>query len=90
MTEDRRRHERFMIGIPVTVARAHPALQLAGEVHDLSASGVRVECDADDVMRLAIGDRVTVDAAGGTCSGRVMRRGAGEIAIAYDPDDGPA
>ena len=87
MTENRRHHERFMIGIPVTVVRSDPAVQLAGQVHDLSAGGVRVECDADAVMQFAVGDRVTVDAAGGTCTGRVIRRGAGEIAIAYDTDD---
>ena len=87
MREDRRRHERFMIETAVRVSRKDPALVLDGQVQDMSADGVRIQCDAADaVMQLALGDRVTLTAASGTCTGRVIRRKAGELAIVYDRD----
>lgn len=88
MREDRRRHERFMIETAIRVSRRDPALVIDGHIQDMSADGVRIQCDATDaVMQIAIGDRVTLAAASDTCTGRVVRRKAGEIAIVYDQDD---
>lgn len=88
MSRERRRHERFVIDAPVTVATGDGEVE--GQVHDLSANGAAVAfTSATVVLRLDVGDRVTLTPGDGKArTGQVVRRYDGGIGVVFDdPDD---
>ena len=87
MTEERRRHERFVIDAPVKVTTEQG--EVDGRLHDISASGAAVEFAPDAVAPgLDIGDRVTLTPAdGGARIGQVVRWFEGGVGVTFDDDD---
>jgi methyl-accepting chemotaxis protein len=83
-SNERRRFERVAgLGSLATVKRAD-GTWMTGVVRDLSRTGMGFVHDGD----LAVGDKVEVELPheAGTVSGRVVRRGAGIVGIAFDAE----